>query len=321
MSLRDGAETIVNQCLKIDSSESVVVVNDGLDQDLIDSLLSALERNGNDYRYIEYEEPKSQGAEPPEEVARALEESDVFIAPTLKSLSHTQAVQEACGAGARGATLPTINKKIWNEGLQADYSRVKEITETVYEILAGVDEVSIEGPGGTDLSFRVEYDSFITDPGILTEGGKFVNLPSGEVHGGVVDMNGTFVIDHFKPFATDAEGSKVEIRDSKVVAVESEAENEFERVLERVEGARNIAEFGFGTNPEAEIIGNPLQDEKVLGTIHIAFGDNAHYFPEGHPRRTLSDIHWDSVLESPTVYFDDRKVLDAGKPVFMEKFL
>ncbi len=321
MSLREGAETIINQCLKIDSSESVVVVNDNNDKELIDSLLEVLEDNGIQHRYIEYEEPEIQGTEPPQKVAKALKDSDVFIAPTVKSLSHTRAVQKACEAGARGATLPTINKEIWLNGLQADYSRVKEITDAVYDLLADVDEVTIEGPRSTDLRFKVEYDSFITDPGILTEPGKFVNLPSGEVHGGVVDMNGTLVIQHMKPYAPESEGSKVEIRDSQVVAVESDRDNRFEQTLEQVDGARNIAEFGFGTNPEAEIIGKPLQDEKVLGTIHIAFGDNAHYFPEGHRRRVHSDIHWDSVLESPTVYFDDRKMLDAGEPVFIEKFL
>ena len=36
--------------------------------------------------------------------------------------------------------------------------------------------------------------------------------------------------------------------------------------------ARNVAEFGIGTNDKAIISGLILEDEKVMGTIHIAFG-------------------------------------------------
>jgi leucyl aminopeptidase (aminopeptidase T) len=39
--------------------------------------------------------------------------------------------------------------------------------------------------------------------------------------------------------------------------------------------AYGIAEFGIGTNPARKIIGHPLVDEKVWGTVHIAFGMNS----------------------------------------------
>lgn len=38
--------------------------------------------------------------------------------------------------------------------------------------------------------------------------------------------------------------------------------------------ARNLGEFGVGTNPGARVSGVVLEDEKVLGTIHIALGSN-----------------------------------------------
>ena len=80
--------------------------------------------------------------------------------------------------------------------------------------------------------------------------------------------------------------------------------------------SRHVAELGIGTNPEAELIGNVLQDEKVFGTVHIAFGDNTSYMPEKHEKCNSCDIHWDTVCESPTVYFDSEKVIDEGEPCF-----
>ena len=38
---------------------------------------------------------------------------------------------------------------------------------------------------------------------------------------------------------------------------------------------RNLAEIGVGTNDRARVTGNILEDEKILGTTHVAFGASA----------------------------------------------
>ncbi len=315
MSLRSGAETIVDQCLKISDDETVLVLNDGNDQDLFEALFEVLEDRGIEYDYMEYEEPENHGEEPPKEIADRMKEYDVFIAPTKKSISHTNARKEANEAGARGATLPGVNKQIWETSLQADYSEVKRITEKVYKMLEDTNEVRIETPSGTELSFKVDFDTYHADTGVITEKGEFGNLPAGEPNGYPVNMSGTLVVDHF-PFAPS--GTEVEIKENDVVAIrhpEGVESSELEEAFEEFPCSRSIAEFGFGTNPEATLIGNVLQDEKVLGTVHIAFGDNSSYVDDD--RVNPCDIHWDTVCESPTVWFDDEKVLDEGEPNFL----
>lgn len=314
--LRKGAETVIEQCLNIQEDETVALINDGNDKDLLDALMDVLEDKGVDYVYEEYEEPENHGEEPPERVAKLMKEKDVFIAPTTKSISHTAARNEACAYGSRGATLPGINKEVWNSSLQADYEEVNRICEKVYAELDEVTEIRVTTPSGTDVILEAEREFFHTDNGIIHENGDFGNLPAGEVDGGVSNVSGTIVIDHL-PFADGEEGAVVEVRDSEVVSIKNvDSDSELEKVFEEVENSRNIAEFGFGTNPEAKLIGNLLQDEKVLGTIHIAFGDNASYFPEGHERRNTSDIHWDTVCKKPTVTFNGKKMLEDGKVVF-----
>jgi leucyl aminopeptidase (aminopeptidase T) len=314
MSLHAGAETIVNQCLKIQKDDEVLVLNDGNDQDLIDSLLEVLEEKGSEYELLVYEELENHGEEPPAEVAERMKEVDVVIAPTKKSLSHTNARTEACENGTRVTTLPGITKEIWNTSLQADYQRVAEISEKVYSMLEDTDEVRITTPSGTDLRFSIDIEHFHTDTGLIHNPGEFGNLPAGEADGGITDAEGTLVTDHF-PFAE--EGTEIEIQDNRAVAVKEENESELSEAFENIEGARTVAEFGFGTNPEATLIGNILQDEKVLGTVHIAFGDNTSYIQE--EKSNPCNIHWDTICDSPTVYFDDRKVLDNGEPVFLEE--
>lgn len=70
---------------------------------------------------------------------------------------------------------------------------------------------------------------------------------------------------------------------------------------------RNVAEFGVGTNDKARITGNVLEDEKVYGTIHIAFGSNNTFGGV-----VAAGVHIDCVVKSPTVYLDDTLLLEEG---------
>lgn len=312
MSLRAGAETIVKQCLDVGRDEHVLVLNDSNDQELIDALLEVLEEEAGLALLKEYKEPESHGVEPPEEIAKAMKDADVVIAPTVKSLSHTDARRKACDAGTRVVTLPSISKEIWNDSLKADYERVKEISDKVYRMLENTDKVRIETPSGTELELEIDIDTYHTDTGLLQNKGAFGNLPAGETDGASINANGTLAIDHC---VVSGEGSELEIRDNEVVAYRGEEGTRMQEGLSRLECAKNVAEFGFGTNPEASLIGNPLQDEKVLGTVHIAVGDNSSYVSD--EREVDCGVHWDCVCVEPTVWFDDEKVLDEGEPVFL----
>jgi len=313
MSLKEGAETVINQCMDVKPNETVLILDDGNDKEIVEALTKAAERKAGIVAVKEYEEPENHGEEPPREVADAMKDFNVVLAPTSKSISHTNARRQACESGSRVASMPTINQEIWNTSLLADYERVAEISEKVYSILEETDKVKIETPSGTELEFSVNIDHYHKGTGLIHDSGDFGNLPAGEAHGGITDAEGTLIIDHF-PFAE--QGTEVEIKNNKAVAVKEESSSKLSEAFENIENSRTVAEFGFGTNPEATLIGNVLQDEKVLGTVHIAFGDNTSYI--SGDKRNQCDIHWDTVCESPTVWFDGEKILDNGEPVFLD---
>ena len=70
---------------------------------------------------------------------------------------------------------------------------------------------------------------------------------------------------------------------------------------------RNIAEFGIGTNPNARRIDSTLEAEKILGTIHIGYGNN--FFMGG---KVNADFHSDFIVSAPTVWFDDELFMNEG---------
>ena len=72
--------------------------------------------------------------------------------------------------------------------------------------------------------------------------------------------------------------------------------------------AYNIAELGIGTNDQAIITGAILEDEKVMGTVHIALGNNISM-----GGTCDVGIHLDGVILEPTVLIDGRMIMEKGK--------
>lgn len=68
-----------------------------------------------------------------------------------------------------------------------------------------------------------------------------------------------------------------------------------------------MGELGIGTNTAARLTGLILEDEKVYGTVHIAFGTNTSF---GGTNK--ADVHMDGVILKPTLYLDEKLVIDKG---------
>ena len=66
--------------------------------------------------------------------------------------------------------------------------------------------------------------------------------------------------------------------------------------------------MGIGTNPKASITGKSIEDEKTLGTVHVAMGDPAF---EGGSYHT--HCHIDAVLKNPTLEIDGHLIIKNGK--------
>ncbi len=76
------------------------------------------------------------------------------------------------------------------------------------------------------------------------------------------------------------------------------------------EPGTNLAELGVGTNDHATLTENVLEDEKILGTVQVAFGASA-----GIGGTVSVPIHLDAVVLDPTLEVDGRRLLDEGRYV------
>ncbi len=69
----------------------------------------------------------------------------------------------------------------------------------------------------------------------------------------------------------------------------------------------NVAELGVGLNPQARLCGLMLEDEGVLGVVHIGIGTNITL--GGHVK---SKVHYDLFMHGATLDVDGQIVLRDG---------
>ena len=68
-------------------------------------------------------------------MAAALAACDVFIAPTSRSLSHTEARKRASEAGARGATMPGVTEDMLARVMAVDFDAMAARSQAVAALL------------------------------------------------------------------------------------------------------------------------------------------------------------------------------------------
>ena len=311
--LSQAARVAVTQCLGARSGEKMLVITDEPLKEIGRALFDAGREAGCETILCEIIPRKNSGEPPPEPLPDFWKRFDLFLAPTSRSLTHTRARKEASEAGVRGATLPGITADTMARCLAADYDAIAERSVRLARILSEGKVAKVTSKAGTDITLSIAGREGIADTGLLTAKGAFGNLPAGEAFLAPVEgsAEGVIVVDGsigdtgvlVEPITLVVQGGFVtEIRGGEKA----------ERVRKLLEpygrDAFSIAELGVGTNDRARLVGNVLEDEKVMGTVHIAVGNNA--FMGG---RVNVPSHHDGILRSPDLIVDGRPVMQAGR--------
>lgn len=295
--------------LGIKKGETVLIVTDDNKLKIAEAIERAAKRLSDEVLLIKMRPRTRHAEEPPRAVSEAMKRADVVIIPTTMSLTHTEARRLACRAGARVATMPGITEQMFRRGgLTADYTRVKRISERVAKMLTKAKEVRIRTRLGCDFTASLSGRKGVADTGILTKKGASGNLPAGEGFIAPLERKsqGVLVFDgSFAGLGALTQPLKITVDGGKAVKIEGD-KGKLKKMLSL--GGNNIAEVGIGTNPKAKLIGTVLEDEKVMGTVHVALGDN-HTFGG----KIRADIHLDGIIKRPDVWLDDAKIMENGR--------
>jgi len=196
----------------------------------------------------------------------------------------------------------------------ADFKEIDELSEKVANILTKGKNIKVTTRIGTDISFSVEERHGHNGGGLITNKGDFGNLPGGEAFIAPIETsaNGTVMYDGTIPHIGKIEKPiEVNFENGRIQSISGGSEAEkLKSLLSGIEGADVIAEFGIGTNPKTKLRGNLITDEKVLGTAHIAVGDNKR-IPLGGINEC--EIHIDGIFLEPTITIDGDIIMKDGK--------
>jgi leucyl aminopeptidase (aminopeptidase T) len=301
---------VIHDCLGVQDGEEVLVVCNPATQHMGELLRAEAGEAGAEAVLAVMAERASHAAEPPRTVADAMAAADVLLAPTVQSLSHTAARKRASENGSRSATLPGVTEEMLARVMSADMEGLRRKGHAVADALEGASKAHITDATGTDLTLDLSGREAIPDAGELTEPGAFGNLPCGEGFISPAGGNGTLVVDGSmagiglvdEPVQLVVEGGHLtSARGGQGMAF-------MELLTEHGEGGTNIAELGVGTNEKAKLTGEVLEDEKILGTIHVAFGASA-----GIGGTVQVPVHLDCVVMKPTLELDGEAIVSGGE--------
>ena len=304
-------ESVFKGSLKLRKTESCLIVTDTIKENIGREFYEYAKGITKRARIMVMDPTIEHATEPPEEVAHAMLSYDVQLLVTAKSLTHTRARVEATKRGARIATMPMITEEIANRCLDIDYGALKESSNRIYGILNGASRLRVTTLAGTDITFKVGKGHFFgKDGGSFDYPGAFGNLPEGEVAFAPATCEGIYVVDASLPEIGLLDSPVTfKVKAGMVYEITGERSGELIERLDRVGTmAYKVAELGIGLNPHAKVTGNILEDEKVVGTVHIAVGNNLSFGGDNDV-----PLHLDGVIRDPDIWVDEKMIMEKGK--------
>jgi len=210
-----------------------------------------------------------------------------------------------------------LERIFWN-AMDIDFKKLYRFNEKLMKKFKGVDKVRIVGDR-TDLEFSIKGRKFLNDCGIVDrEKVGYMNLPAGEIFIAPVETSANGEIYFDLPcmyhYGKQVEGVWFRFKRGKVVEYKiQKGQKDFEDIINHASGKKTtIAELGIGTNPNAKPTGGMIiVDEKILGTVHMAIGQNKLYGGVNE-----STIHWDffkTMARGSRVEADGEVIMKNGK--------
>ena len=295
------AKKVLFDFLQARKNSKILLINDHEPNSVLEAFKSVLDSEKIPFAEAKLK-PERANSEPIPEIASQMNKAKIIIAPTKKSITHAPETIIASEKGAKIITLSGVTEEVFLKIGEADFDWIWKENNKIAKQLKGRSKVEIKTPNGTNISFSIKKQSL---HGLKPRAGGFVmNLPMGEVYCAPIEetAEGEIFIDYFKDLIKPEDKAWLKVEMGKI----SEWNNAAQAFIEsqRSENGLVIAEFGVGTNKwHTKPIGNILHDEKIFGSVHIAFGNNISF-----GGRNKSTVHNDLILMNPKALVDGKKL-------------
>lgn len=205
--------------------------------------------------------------------------------------------------GFRGATLHGLNEIILKTGLAVDYNQVSAEAEKLRAGLTCADwvEIDFEHNGHRHtLHLELGGQEAQKSHGLCPDEPDVANLPAGEVYFVPTGAEGEFPMKYEDGTIGVMKVSGGRIQRAEFVSGSEATIEAHNRKLASDPVTGELGELGFGTQI-LPFSGRDIQDEKVLGTIHVATGRSDHLGGSLTPDKFAEASHatHDDILFAP----------------------
>jgi 2,5-dihydroxypyridine 5,6-dioxygenase len=312
-----GARTVVDLCANAQKGEKVLVVTDPERVSIGKALLSALYERGIEGVMAIMPPNELDGQEPSKMVAAAMMEANVILTPTSRSISHSTAVKNAMQKGARVLALSNFTEvQMYTGGILADFVKEKVVCDRFAEYFDKGSTVKITTPGGTNFTASIAGRPGNSHSCIVHKPGLFSAIPNIEANISPVEgtSEGTIVVDGgVTNFGIGIVKTPVvyKVKGGMIYEISGGAEAALLNSMSKSvndPAAYNIAQIAVGLNPECkQVTGQMLNDHGAYGRVHIGIGTSSSL-----GGKVKAPLHYDVVMEKPTMTIDGKIVLEDG---------
>lgn len=337
----DGARKVLSECVDLKQHDVLALFWDETTEETAEVLLHAASLLNLDVRrrYVTVGEQASFS----EDVGLSAEDRDALESARgiITCLSNHVAgtdyrkalLKTGTNGGKRFGHMPGADLSVLAHAINIDYVEATSRCDDLAVALTLGEKVRLQtyvfdAEGNRKESFDLRFDigglerSPLTSTGIIPLG-TWGNLPGGETFIAPIEdsASGVFVLNGaFKNYVIPPPGHLLlHFEAGRMVRVTGTPDEEaaFNEIINYARSQNDanynsLAELGIGVNPVIkELTGNALFDEKCYGTAHIAIGDSARYGGKHE-----SKIHEDLISYAPSLWIDDKPILDGGENAF-----
>lgn len=316
MTLREVCDSIVEECLALRPTESLLIVGACQERPRHHALLwEASERRGAHALRLAVPPLTATCGVPAAVVGAAMSAAAAVVLGTPWIFPHDLR-RQALAAGARVLSLCTVTDEMLLRAAAGPHVRLAQYTRRLADRIRAASEWAVRTPAGTHLQARISGRPVIVLDGLARTPGASSGLPAGVI--AVTPIPGTadgrLVLDgSIDGYGLVREPPSVVIAHGQVVDITGGEAAEFlrRRFASTDVAAQRLCEVGTGTNPHAAYTGNLVEDERVRGSSHVGFGGNTHLGGEN-----ASPLHFDATMRRPTILLDGEPLVVDGTPVF-----
>src|SRR6201994_4972365 len=227
--------------------------------------------------------------------------------------------------GFRGATLHGLNQIILKSGLAVDYDQVSEDAEKLRLGMTRADWVEIDFTYGRQrfsLHLDLGRQEAQKSHGLCRGGPDIANLPAGEIYYVSTGASGRFPLKFEDGTIGLMTVQRGRIVDSALLKGNQQTIEKHKKKLQSDPATGELGELGFGTQL-LPVSGRDIQDEKVLGTLHVATGRSDHLGGHLTPSKfqNSKNATHDDILfaphKTPEINVPQVRMLRNGKTVVL----